>query len=272
MSENTTKQAAGGKHSAPDITLSAGYVMDVLDALQSVKDVATFRFDQNGLGVAETDRYGAVLVNMKVTTGEEDSVNLDEPFYVRTGVSSLRRAVRDVAGRHDTVEFKRAPNQLIVACGGPENHTKLDTGEENAGDMHAVRPPEFTADATVRVRSSYLVGVVEAMAHAAGDNTPLSLTAEDGSLYIGYGRSKTVTESWEVPEHAVRNIEHDEKVHAWFNANYLTDVIGGVPSTRTVTLSWADDYPVRIEADRNWMYWVSPRIFPKDEEEDDDHV
>lgn len=271
MSETETDQeTAGGQHSFPDITLPAGYVMDVLDALEPVKDVATFRFDQNGMGVAETDRYGVVLVNMKATTGEEDTVNLDEPFYVRTGVSSLRRAVGDVAGRHDTVEFNRAPNQLIVACGGPENHTKLDTGEQNASDMHSVRPPEFTADATVRVRSSYLVGVVEAMAHAAGQNEPLSLTAEDGSVYVGYGRAKTVTESWEVPEHAVRNIEHDDKVQAWFNADYLTNVIGGVPATRTVTLSWADDYPVRVEADRNWMYWVSPRIFSKSVEDGDD--
>lgn len=267
MPEEST---AGEQHGFPDITLSAGYAMDMLEALDSVLDVATFRFDENGLGVAEADRYGVVLVDMKVTTEEQDTVTIDEPFYVRTDVRALRRAIRDVAGRHDTVEFKRTNNQLIVASGGPENHTKLDTGEANAGEMYALPAPDFEPDATVRVRPSHLVGVAEGMSHAAGQNEPLSLTAMDGSLFIGYGRAQSVTDCWEVPEHAVEHIEHEDRVEAWFTSRYLTEVFAGLPRTKTVTLSWSDDYPVHVKVGGNWEFWVSPRIFPNDEDGDDD--
>lgn len=248
----------------PSIELNAGHVIDQLDALENLFHLASFRFDENGLGVAEVTNHGAVLADIKTTTNEQDTVNVDEPFYVRCGVGELRRAVRDVAATHDTVEFKRTDTHLIVVCGGPENHAKIKIGDSTAAKMYGLRPPEFEKMATVRVRSSYLIGVFKAMAHAAGDHEPVFIRAEDGELSLGYGRNNCPTESWTVPDHAVEHIEHDGTVLSWFSQNYLGDVLSGIPNTHSPILSWSSDLPVHVKVDENWNCWISPRLFKKE--------
>lgn len=94
---------------------------------------------------------------------------------------------------------------------------------------------------------------------------PIELAAVDGELRIGAIRKSSDDEAGEYHGLATTDYDGDGEATALYGSHYLSDILTGIHAIGAdmVTLSWSDEFPIRLEASGEYVdteWYIAPRI------------
>lgn len=241
-----------------ELEVSAAKMMNRLEAVGEMVDIATFRFNEDGVHVSETVDHNARYIEVSVTAGEDD-IDVPEPFALETSAHTFLRKIKNIANRHDTLEIRYYYRQksLYVAVGGPQNQAEVEFDVVSDPDAAGL-DKDFEYDVEARAPSYELRGAVEAIAHRSQRyHAPVGLVARDGGLDVTmWGGNKPIN-PWTVPEATV-STDLDEVV-SLYSSDYLLDVVRGLPADFEVEFRFGNTYPLEVEVTDEWRYIIAPR-------------
>lgn len=232
-----------------------------ITAVNDLVDRAKLDPTDDGIEVSAVDAANVAMLKASLPIDGEvpqDTVALD---------------VSDLSGQ---LQNKPRDATVTVECGVPNGVLRLEEEFANGRmwnvrervsfvdpDMVRERPdiPDLEFDTTVELS----VGELSKMVGRYANDRAVRLRVEDGELSIGEVRGSADIEDGEYAALATTHTESDSNAEALYSPEYLDTVVSSINrlDADTVTLAWAEEYPLRIEVEGEFVTatWImAPRI------------
>ncbi len=256
------------------ISVSAGKVFNRIGATAELVGTGKLSINESGLHFHSVDEASAAGVDITIPFGNYN--NVPEPFEVAIDIKEFSQAVGTVANRHDEVEFTYGyGNDSLYAHIGQDIITvpELEDPEKKRTlelEMPSHDRDEFTA--SVEITSFKLAGVVAGIGHSCTKNDAIALvTREEEFAVARQTNGQSYTNEWTPPEDGIRSIESDSdsEIVGLYGNSYLEQVVRALPAEWTVTVNYAEEFPLHVEVVDDWRFFVAPRICVDNHENDE---
>ncbi|WP_435099550.1 hypothetical protein [Halarchaeum sp. P4] len=264
--DSTLAEHDGGVSDRSVIPVSAGKLLNRLDAAARLVDTATLHLSADGVSFTTSDLSHSVLIHIDIPVPDDLEADVVEPTTYEVELNAFREAVSTIAGRHDTVDltYSHTDDSLWATMGDEPMHVpELD---RDALEWHDPEIPDAPREICVTsVDTGRLVGIVNGVAHNASTGNPLVLVAEDGEFGAGRLIQNGLDNRWTVPETHVREVSGTGR--AAYGAEFLRDIVEELPTSWSVDLEFAQDSILYVTVSDEWWYALCPRRIEIDGEE-----
>lgn len=265
MSELTHDHLAGEDS---DVTVSIdteGRVFRPLLAIVgAVVDEAKWRFDGDGLSVRAVDPANVCMVELDAPASAFESYECDGELVVGYNHTTLRAPLQNARyGKQssDDVSLSVESRYTNVAVRRPFDHSTLNHTRRVATiDPDSIRQEPDLPSIDYPWRATVDVDALKAAVDYAKDaygrkHRHITIQESDGELCIeGHGETDDDVFTFDAPaiEQSADGVTDPEGAASMLALDYVTDTVGSLKRglVDTVTIEWADEYPVALDFER----------------------
>jgi len=235
---------------------------DVITAISSIVDEASFNITPDGVSLREMDPSHVAMVEFEWPKSVFDEYVCKEATKLCVNIREMLRLLRRVK-KGDMLE-------LTLAEGKNRLNMRLSDGYIKNFSVPTLEPiseevptPNVVFDVKARVTTSFLREAVDD-ASAVSDNIKLEMT-EEKLIMRAEGSLGSVSIELEEGSESALGFEVKKEAKATFSLSYLSDIIKGAsPSSSVATVEFSTDMPIRLNFELpskgKLQYYLAPRI------------
>jgi len=235
---------------------------DVITAISSIVDEASFNTTPDGLNLREMDPSHVAMVEFEWPKSVFDEYVCDEAMKLCVNIREMLRLLRRVR--------KGGTLELTLAEGKNRLNMRLSDGYLKTFSVPTLEPlseevptPNVTFDVKARVTTSFLRDTIED-ASTVSDNIRLEMTKEK-LIMRAEGSLGSVSIELEEGSESALGFEVKKEAKATFSLSYLNDIIKAASQSSSVaTVEFSTDMPIRLNFELpnkgKLLYYLAPRI------------
>lgn len=237
----------------------ATYLKDSISIISDLVNEARFKVTKNGLELVAMDPANVAMVLYKLLASAFTEYDVEQETTIAINLGNLKQILRR-AKASDVLSLEVAENKLNITLRSGSTRTFsipiLDTEEK------AERIPNLTFPVVVQLPSHALNDAIED-ADIAGESVSLIAEPEKFSILAEGDVSKAHVEITASEETKIKT-QSPAKIRSKYSIEYLKKMIAGVKLSPTVTVSFNQDYPLKIDyavVDRvSLSFILAPRV------------
>jgi proliferating cell nuclear antigen len=235
---------------------------DVLNAISTIIDEATFTIDPDGIKLRAMDPSRVAMVDFEMRRASFDEYEINEASKVCVNLSELLKLLKR-SGKEDTIELSldEETGHFLVKIIG--RYTRTFTMPVLEASEEEVPEPKITFNAKVTLTTDDLNETLKDAA-LVSDNVRIET---DGENLMMNAKGDVAGAKIEIKKgsDALISIEAKEPAKATFSLSYLTDIVKAASDTSDiVTLEFSTDMPLRLDFKQRYdgklVYLLAPRI------------
>lgn len=218
------------------------------NSLQSISNIITegvFQFNEDGVELVAADPAMVAMVDFRMDQEAFDAYECDEPEKVGVNIEDFYSIIRR-AGSNDaiTLSLNEDESKLTVTMENDSTRNfSLALLNLDASDIPSQDDLEFTvhADLTTEVLDNAIgdAAVVSDQITVGTDGDALTVTADGDNSNIDF----TIQQG----SNGLLELETDGAASSMFALDYLSKIIKAKKLSDTVSISLADDFPMRLD-------------------------
>lgn len=230
-------------------------LLDVIRAINDIKNEVTLSFDKDGLRVQTTDPTMVMMIDLSYSTKNFTEYQLDKDTQISVNLDTLRDILKR-AKNTDVLSLSQEDNQLLVDIVGKSKRcfkTPLIVIDDEETNI-----PNLTFKANVELDKNLFeenikdCRLITDVATVEMDNEMVTLKSDDCGSQV----------NTEINIDAGTK-EQTEMVKSKFALEYLSRAFKFAKHTTKVRLEMSDDYPIRFSFDTEHFklnYVIAPRV------------
>ena len=245
------------------VTISdAKSLRDIITAVATLVDEATFEVDENGIKLREMDPSRVAMIDFYWPKSAFEEYICTEPTKLCLNITEFLKLIKR-AGKSDAVELSldEEAGRLNITIRGSYTRTfnmpLLEAMEEE------VPTPRIIFNAKAQVTTS---GIRQAIDDASLVSDHVRIEANEESLILrATGELMGAVIELKKGSDALISLEVKEDSKATFSLSYLAEIIRAASATSEIaTLEFSTDMPIRIDFKQpnegSLIYYLAPRI------------
>lgn len=218
----------------------AKFFKDLINAVASLLDEATFRVTQEGLFLRGMDPSHVAMVDLVLPRDLFEEFYCDEEIFFCVPVGSLIRLLKRVKAK-ETLELSLEESKLFISITGRYNRTFSIMTLEPEKEEIPVPKIQFTVK--VKLETEILKSIVE---DAALVGTHLTIHAEGDKLSF-VGKNELHQSTAELTKDNFLEFEVETESTATFSLTYLSEIVRMASATsEIVEVAFSTDMPLKL--------------------------
>jgi len=235
---------------------------NLMAAVSTLVDEATFKVDQNGIRLRAMDPSHVAMVDFEMPKNTFQEYVCDQPINMCVNMGEMLKLLKNV-GSDETLEIStdEEGRQLELALRGTYVRRfimpTLEMAEEEAPT------PKIEFNAKVKMTSGSLRQTMDD-ASVVSDNVRLEATLEK-LVFNATGDLGSVTIELSKDSEVVLSLDVREESKATFSLNYLSEIVrAGAAASDVVDIEFSTNMPVKLNfglpEEQRLSYYLAPRI------------
>jgi len=244
------------------VVSDAKTLRDLVTAISTLVDEATFNADENGVKLREMDPSRVAMIDFFLPKSAFEEYVCTEPTKICLNITEFLKLIKR-AGKDEPVELllDEKTGKLNITIKGSYTRTfNMPLLEALAEEAPT---PRIAFNAKAQVTTS---GIRQAIEDASLVSDHVKIEATNESLMMrAAGELTGATIELRKGSEALLNLEVKEESRATFSLNYLAEIIKAASATSEIaTLEFSTDMPIRVDFklpnEGILTYYLAPRI------------
>lgn len=244
-----------------------------LDHISRMVDEAKFRFKTDTLSVRAVDAANVGMVDTNLKSSAFDSYDVPEDFLIGLNIERVLTIVKSAdVGTLIQLDYDHQTRKLTIRYGGHEWNLAT-TDPDSIRQEPDIPDLDLPVSATMQARLlDQAVSFADAVSDHIGFGFRPASSERQNTFYVhAEGDTDDYEGEWtdEDDDFDFNNYPGDQ-VESLFSLDYLTPIMKSFSATRTVTLVFGQEFPMRLNAPimdaddehrlGNVQYMLAPRI------------
>lgn len=215
---------------------------NLISVLSEFVTESTFSIEKDGLKLVAIDPANVAMVTLNILPSAFAEYSVSEDEEVTLNLEKLKLALKR-AKPTDIVTIKATENKLNIAIAGSSNRRFAIPMLEKSGADRSKQ--DFDFKTTVGIKASDFKEFVD---DTAVVSDAVTFEAESSKFTISAGDTGSqVRIDLSATDEAITNIESKEKSRSIYSVNYLKKMAKAASVSDVANISFANDYPLRME-------------------------
>ncbi len=235
---------------------------NLMVAVSTLVDEATFKLDQNGIRLRAMDPSHVAMVDFEVPKNAFQEYVCDQPIDICVNMSEMLKLLKSV-GSDETLEISTGEEgrQLELIFRGVFIRKfvmpTLEMTEEEAPT------PKIDFNTKVKMTSSSLKQTMDD-ASTVSDSVRLEATPQK-MTFKAIGNLGSATIEFDKDSEVILSLDVKEESNATFSLNYLSEIVkAGTAASDVVDIEFSTNMPVKLNfglpEEQRLSYYLAPRI------------
>ncbi len=235
---------------------------NLMAAVSTLVDEATFKVDQNGIRLRAMDPSHVAMVDFEMPKNTFQEYLCEQPINICVNMGEMLKILKNV-GSDETLEISTGEEgrQLELALRGSYVRRfvmpTLEMAEEEAPT------PKIDFNTKIKMTSTSLRQTMDD-ALVVSDNVRLEATL-DRLVFNATGDLGSVTVELGKDSEAILSLDVKEESKATFSLNYLSEIVkAGAVASDVVDIEFSTNMPVKLNfglpEEQRLSYYLAPRI------------
>ncbi|UCD73248.1 MAG: proliferating cell nuclear antigen (pcna) [Candidatus Bathyarchaeota archaeon] len=235
---------------------------NLMVAVSTLVDEATFKLDQNGIRLRAMDPSHVAMVDFEVPKDAFQEYVCDQPIDICVNMGEMLKLLKSV-GSDETLEISTGEEgrQLELIFRGVFIRKfvmpTLEMTEEEAPT------PKIDFNTKVKMTSSSLKQTMDD-ASTVSDNVRLEATPQK-ITFKAIGNLGSATIEFDKDSEVILSLDVKEESNATFSLNYLSEIVkAGTVASDVVDIEFSTNMPVKLNfglpEEQRLSYYLAPRI------------
>lgn len=235
---------------------------NLMVAVSTLVDEATFKLDQNGIRLRAMDPSHVAMVDFEVPKNAFQEYVCDQPIDICVNMSEMLKLLKSV-GSDETLEISTGEEgrQLELIFRGVFIRKfvmpTLEMTEEEAPT------PKIDFNTKIKMTSSSLKQTMDD-ASTVSDNVRLEAIPQK-ITFKAIGNLGSATIEFDKDSEVVLSLDVKEESNATFSLNYLSEIVkAGTAASDVVDIEFSTNMPIKLNfglpEEQRLSYYLAPRI------------